>query len=243
MRRCCTTICSPRASTETPTKPSNAALRFTIGRGDPDAAIAGGAYGRFRANSRRWPVHQGYIEPHACVASWNADGQAQVWASSQGAFMIRTLCAAILGISQADIRVTPLEIGGGFGGKTTVYLEPVAMVLSRKSGRPVRLAMSRATCSALPARRPAASSKSRIGADADGTITGVVMEFKMLGGAFPGSDTHSGAMSALAHYNIANSRVTGWDVLCNIGQHRRLSRARRAADDLSGRKLHRRAGA
>ena len=65
------------------------------------------------------PVHQGYIEPHACVAAWNSDGQAQIWASSQGHFMIRELTAAILKIPQANIRVTPLEIGGGFGGKET----------------------------------------------------------------------------------------------------------------------------
>ena len=199
---------------EKPTKPSNAALRFTIGRGDPDAAIAAAhtvVSGKFSALA----VHQGYIEPHACVASWNGDGQAQVWASSQGAFAIRTLCASILGLSQADIRVTPLEIGGGFGGKTTVYLEPVAMVLSRKSGRPVRLAMSRGDVFRASGPAPGGEFEITMGADADGTITGVVLDFKMLGGAFPGSDTHSGAMSALGHYTVANSRVTGWDVLCN----------------------------
>lgn len=199
---------------EKPEHPSNAALCFTVGRGDPDAAIAAAhtvVSGRFSALA----VHQGYIEPHACVASYNADGQVQVWASSQGAFMIRTLCSSILGISQADIRVTPLEIGGGFGGKTKVYLEPVAIVLSRKSGRPVRLAMSRTDVFRASGPAPGVEADITVGADADGMITGVVMEFKMLSGANPGNDTHSGAMSALAHYNIANCRVTGWDVLCN----------------------------
>jgi CO/xanthine dehydrogenase Mo-binding subunit len=200
---------------EKPTAPSNAALRFTIGRGDPDAAIASAhavVSGRFSA----LPVHQGYIEPHACVASWNGDGQAQVWCSSQGAFMMRSLCASILGISQADIRVIPLEIGGGFGGKTTVYLEPVAMLLSRKSGRPVKLTMNRGDVFRATGPAPGGEIEISMSADADGTITGVAMEFKLLGGAFPGSDTHSGAMSALAHYDIANCRVTGWDVLCNM---------------------------
>jgi CO/xanthine dehydrogenase Mo-binding subunit len=199
---------------EKPDQPSNAALCFTVGRGDPDAAIAAAhtvVSGRFSALA----VHQGYIEPHACVANYNADGQVQVWASSQGAFMIRTLCSSILGISQADIRVTPLEIGGGFGGKTKVYLEPVAIVLSRKSGRPVRLAMSRADVFRASGPAPGVEADITLGAAADGTITGVVMEFKMLSGANPGNDTHSGAMSALAHYNVANCRVTGWDVLCN----------------------------
>ena len=198
-----------------PDKPSNVALRFGIGRGDPDAALAG-AHVVVSGSFSALPVHQGYIEPHACVAAWNSDGQAQIWASSQGAFMIRSLTASILGISQADIRVTPLEIGGGFGGKTTVYLEPVAMVLSRKSGRPVRLEMSRSEVFRATGPAPGGEMDIQMAADADGTITGVVLEFKLLGGAYPGSDTHSGAMSALAHYNIANSRVTGWDVLCNM---------------------------
>ena len=198
-----------------PDKPSNIALRFGIGRGDPDTAIAG-AHAVVSGSFSALPVHQGYIEPHACVASWNADGQAQIWASSQGAFMIRTLTANILGLNIADIRVTPLEIGGGFGGKTTVYLEPVAMVLSRKSGRPVRLEMSRSEVFRASGPAPGGRMDIQMSADADGTITGVVLDFKLLGGAYPGSDTHSGAMSALAHYNVANCRITGWDVLCNM---------------------------
>jgi CO/xanthine dehydrogenase Mo-binding subunit len=199
---------------EKPSKPSNAALCFTIGRGDPDEALKN-AHTVVSGSFSALPVHQGYIEPHAAVASWNADGQAQIWASSQGAFNIRTLCASILGISQSNIRVMPLEIGGGFGGKTTVYLEPVAMVLSRKAGRPVRLTMSRGDVFRASGPAPGGVMDIKMGADADGTITGVVLEFKMLAGAYPGSDTHSGAMSALGHYNIANCRVTGWDVLCN----------------------------
>ncbi len=198
-----------------PTVPSNAALRYSIGRGDPAAALAR-AHTVVSGSFSALPVHQGYIEPHACVASWNSDGQAQIWASSQGAFMIRSLTAAILGISLADIRVTPLEIGGGFGGKTTVYLEPVAMLLSRKSGEPVRLVMNRDDIFRASGPAPGGEIEISMGADADGTITAVELEFKFLGGAYPGSDTHAGAMSALAHYNIADCRVTGWDVLCNM---------------------------
>ena len=89
------------------------------------------------------PVHQAYLEPHACVVSVGADGNATVWASSQGQFMIRAYCAKLLGIDMAQIRVMPAEIGGGFGGKTVVYLEPVALALSKKAGRPVKIVMSR----------------------------------------------------------------------------------------------------
>src|SRR5258708_30385154 len=82
-------------------------------------------------------------QPHACVVSAASDGEVQIWASSQGQFMIRAYCAKLLGIDMANIRVMPAEIGGGFGGKTLVYLEPVALVLSRKTGRPVKIVMTR----------------------------------------------------------------------------------------------------
>jgi CO/xanthine dehydrogenase Mo-binding subunit len=200
---------------ETPTTPSNAAVRFVIAKGDPEAALAGSAVvveGSFSTQ----PVHQGYIEPHGCVVSWNADGQAQIWASSQGAFMIRQLTAAILGLKQADIRVTPLEIGGGFGGKTTIYLEPVAMLLSRKSGRPVRIVMTRDEVFRASGPAPGTEATIRIGAAADGTLTGAIIEFKNRSGAFPGADVHPAASHALAHYRVPAVRVTGWEVLCNM---------------------------
>ena len=204
---------------EKPTKPSNVSLRFELARGDAAGAIAatpgqGGAVVEGRYTTQ--PVHQGYIEPHACVASWQADGTAQIWASSQGAFMIRSLTSAMLGISVADIRVTPLEIGGGFGGKTLVYLEPVAMLLSRKAGRPVRLAMSRGDVFRASGPAPGGEIDIRLAASADGKLTGAEIEFTYRGGAFPGSDTHPAAMSALACYPVDDFRVTGWDVVCNM---------------------------
>jgi CO/xanthine dehydrogenase Mo-binding subunit len=200
---------------EAPTKPSNAALRFVMARGDAAKALEGAAVissGRYTTQL----VHQGYIEPNACVVSWGADGQAQIWASSQGAFMIRSLTAAILGLRISDIRVTPLEIGGGFGGKTTVYLEPVAMLLSRKCGHPVRLTIKRSDIFRATGPAPGGIIDVRLGATADGTLLGAEITFKYRGGAFPGSDTHAGAMSALAHYRLADFHITGWDVLCNL---------------------------
>src|SRR6187431_122819 len=81
------------------------------------------------------PVHQGYIEPHACVASVSEDGQADVWVTTQGHWIVRAHCARLLGWDVGRVRVTSSEIGGGFGGKTVVYLEPIALALSQKAGR------------------------------------------------------------------------------------------------------------
>lgn len=197
-----------------PEKPSNASMRVEKVAGEVAAAMAGAA-ATVAARYTLEPVHQGYIEPHACVASWNADGQAQVWCSSQGHFAVRSLVASTLAIPQADIRVMPLEIGGGFGGKTTVYLEPVALLLSRKSGRPVRLAMSREEVFKASGPAPGAVVDVKLGAAADGTLIAADVEFLYHSGAYPAITAHSGVGSAIGHYKIADYRVVGTEVLCN----------------------------
>ena len=88
-------------------------------------------------------VHQGYIEPQVVVADWNQDGQLRIWTATQGSFTCRQQTAELLNLPVSRVTVTPCEIGGGFGGKITVYLEPVAAVLSKKSGRPVKISMQR----------------------------------------------------------------------------------------------------
>ena len=118
-------------------------------------------------------VHQGYIEPHACVVDTGADGKANVWASSQGHFMVRAITAAVLGWETSRIKVTPAEIGGGFGGKTTVYLEPVAARLSEKAGRPVKLVMSREEVLRSSGPAPGAKLRIKIGATSDGELTAI----------------------------------------------------------------------
>lgn len=197
-----------------PDKPSNCPQQVALERGDIAAALAGAAKvvtGRYTTEF----VHQGYIEPHTCVASWGADGQAQIWASSQGHFSIRSLTASVLGIAMADIRVHPLEIGGGFGGKTGIYLEPVAMLLSRKAGRPVRLAMTRAEVFAATGPAPGAVIELKIGAAADGTLVGAEIDFIYNAGAYPGMTVHSGLVCSIGHYNVANVRIFGREALTN----------------------------
>src|ERR1700704_5127865 len=87
-------------------KPSNIAGRIEVKKGD----IA-------RTFTTR-PVHQGYIEPHACLVSVAPDNKATIWSSSQGQFMVRAMTAYLTGFPQSDIRAIPAEIGGGFGGQT-----------------------------------------------------------------------------------------------------------------------------
>jgi CO/xanthine dehydrogenase Mo-binding subunit len=197
-----------------PAQPSNIARRHKSVRGDPEAAFAAAdvvVEGRYVTQA----VHQGYIEPHACVAAWGEDGRCEVWSSSQGQFMVRTYCAKVLGLEISDVRVTPAEIGGGFGGKTTVYLEPVALALSRASGHPVKMVMSREEVFRATGPTSGAVILVRLGATTDGTITAADVELKFQAGAFPGSPVGAACMTSLACYDIANFVVTGWDVVNN----------------------------
>ena len=161
-------------------------------------------------------VHQGYIEPQNGTALYNPDGQVTIWCSTQGAFGVREQVAEILEIPVSNIRVIPMEIGGGFGGKNGVYLEPLAVLLSLKSGyRPVKLTMSRADV--LTSTGPTSGSyiKLKMGADASGRITAAEATLIYEVGAFPGGSVGGGMGVMLAPYRIENAVIDGYDVLVN----------------------------
>ena len=99
-------------------------------------------------------VHQGYIEPQSATALWNNDGRAYIWCSTQGAFWARDQIAFILDLPVSRVKVTPMEVGGAFGGKIRVYVEPIAALLSKKAGFPVRIVMPRRMSSRALGPRP-----------------------------------------------------------------------------------------
>src|ERR1700724_3633033 len=113
-----------------PTKPSNVAKMVRFAIGDVEAGFREAEVVIERRYTTK-PVHQAYIEPHACVVSVAADGQTTICSSSQGQFMVRAYCAKLLGIDISQIRAIPAEIAGGFAGKTLVYLEPLALAMSQ----------------------------------------------------------------------------------------------------------------
>jgi xanthine dehydrogenase molybdenum-binding subunit len=160
-------------------------------------------------------VHQGYIEPHSSTALWAPDGRVTVWTSTQGPFGIRTQTAAILDIPESSVKVVPMEIGGGFGGKLNTYLDPVAALLSKKSGRPVKIAMSRTEVFEATGPTSATYIRAKIGADASGKITAAQLYMIYEAGAYPGSPVGAGANNGLAPYAIENLLVDGYDVVCN----------------------------
>ena len=160
-------------------------------------------------------VHQGYIEPQPATALWNEDGRLHIWCSTQGAFTARDACAKILDIPVSKIRVVPMEIGGGFGGKIDVYLEPVAALLSKKTGQAVKMVMSRVEVFEGTGPTSGSYVKVKIGAKKDGTITGAQAYLAYEAGAFPGSPVGAAGMSVFAAYNIENVVIDGYDVVVN----------------------------
>jgi CO/xanthine dehydrogenase Mo-binding subunit len=160
-------------------------------------------------------VHQGYIEPHSATAMWGEDGKLTVWCSSQGHFQIRDLTSLVLGIPVSQIKVVPMEIGGGFGGKTVIYLEPVAAALSKKAGRPVKISMARPEV--FEATGPTSGSfiRVKIGANKEGMITAADVTMMYEAGGFPGSPIIQACQCVLTPYEVANGRIEGYDVVVN----------------------------
>ncbi|MDP4908852.1 MAG: xanthine dehydrogenase family protein molybdopterin-binding subunit [Burkholderiaceae bacterium] len=197
-----------------PTKPSNITKRLEFKVGDLDAGFAA-ADEIVEMSFKTAAVHQGYIEPHSCLARYGADGQCELWSASQGHFVVRAYTAKLLGMEIGNLVVHPAEIGGGFGGKTVVYVEPIAVALSRKTGHPVKIMMSREDVFKATGPTSGGSMTVKIGVKKDGTLVAADGVFKLQAGAFPGSPVMNAAMCAFAPYIIPNVRTVGFDVVSN----------------------------
>lgn len=198
----------------TPQTPSNVSNRAEFGHGDVDAGFAK-AEVIVERSYKTEQTHQGYIEPHACVANCNPDGTADLWVCTQGHFVFRQTCADLLGLEVSKLRVTSSEIGGGFGGKTHVWAEPVALALSRKAGRPVKLVMSREEVFRASGPTSATSIDVKIGARKDGKITAATATLRYTCGPYAGEWAEIGAMTSFACYDLENVKTIGFEVLVN----------------------------
>ncbi len=197
-----------------PTTPSNVANRAELGHGDVEAGFAA-ADVTVERSYKTEQTHQGYIEPHACVASCNPDGTAELWVCTQGHFVYRQKCAELLGLEVSKLRVTSSEIGGGFGGKTHVWAEPVALALSRKANRPVKLVMSREEVFRASGPTSATSIDVKIGATRDGRITAASATLRYTNGPYADMWAELGAMTAFACYDLEHVKTVGYEVLVN----------------------------
>ena len=195
-------------------KPTNIAKHFVFEKGDISAGFAGADVIVEREFDTTM-VHQGYIEPHNATVLWNTDDKITVWLSTQGSFTARQQTAELLKVPISRVKVIPTEIGGGFGGKISVYLPPVAAVLSRKSGRPVKLIMSRTSVFEATGPTPGSHMRVKLGATKDGKLLAGEAWIAFEAGAYTGSPIGPACMCVFACYDLPNGRVEGFDVCVN----------------------------
>lgn len=195
-------------------RPTNIARRLEMSHGDLEAGFED-ADVIVEREFETGTYHQGYIEPHTATALWDRDGQLTIWNSSQGHFGGRDQLAELFQMPISEITVVPMEIGGGFGGKTILYLEPVAALLSKQTGRPVQVNMTRTEVLEASGPTSASKSRARIGAKRDGTIVAAEVHIAYEAGAFPGAPMPSGVRCALGPYDVPNQLVEGYEVVVN----------------------------
>ena len=193
---------------------SNLATHTQHKLGDPDKAFAS-ADVVIEREFQTATVHQGYIEPHNATAMWNTDGQLTIWTSTQGSFAARAQSGAVLDIPISKIKVVPQEIGGGFGGKIPIYLEPVAALLSQKSGQPVKIIMTRPSVFESTGPTPGSYIKIKMGASKEGKIVAADAYIAFESGAYPGGLVGAAAMCVFSCYDIADGLIDCYDVVLN----------------------------
>ena len=198
-------------------KPGNIANHFQHTLGDIDRGFAEADIVVEREFSTQ-TVHQGYIEPHNVTAHWNLDDQITVWTSTQGPFEVRDQVADILGVPTSSVRVVPAEIGGGFGGKFRVYQEPTAAFMSRMTGKPVKMVMSRTEVLKATGPTPGSYMTVKMGATRDGRLVAAQAYLAYEAGAYPGSPVGAGAGCIFSPYDIPNVVIDGYDVVVNKPQ-------------------------
>jgi len=158
--------------------------------------------------------HQGYMEPHGAVAQVDASGEVTVWTTTQGHFGTQSGLSHIFGIPASKIRVIATEVGGAFGGKTSMSVEPACVALAMKAHQPVKIILTRYEDFISSHPGPACTAHVKIGVKNDGTLT--AMQVKQIwdagayGGVFVGSFPRTRGL-----YKIPNLKVDVISIFTN----------------------------
>ena len=190
------------------------ASRIQLGNGDPEQGFAEADLVLEREYTAE-TIHQGYIESHVTTVTWDSNDYVTVWTATQGQFALRDHLADIIQVPISNINVVPMEIGGGFGGKERLYIDPVAAFLSRKSQCPVKIAMRRDEVFRATGPSSGTHIKLKFGVKRDGTLTAADLHMAYEAGAYAGGPLFLGIMSATSRYNIPNIHIDGFDVIVN----------------------------
>jgi len=162
-------------------------------------------------------VHQGYLEPRAALASVDADGKVTIWTDNQGLFQAQELCAEFLNIPVSHVKVMPIEVGGAFGGKQSQPLSPLCALLARKTGRPVKMVLTREEDLTAGCPAPESRITLKMGMDKAGHITAASFTLILDIGALNRQvyDSMGSTMLGLSLYRIPNLSLNIYNVVTN----------------------------
>jgi CO/xanthine dehydrogenase Mo-binding subunit len=194
-------------------KPPNVSGVVSLKRGNADAALKT-ADVVVKGTYRLAGVHHSPMEPHVSMVRPEPDGGMTVWAPTQGPFEVRNGVAKLLGIPPTKVRVVPMPVGGGFGGKVWL-LEALLVLLARRTGRALRLNLTRQQVFGVARSAPAARFDVELGAKRDGTLVALRVRFHYDNGATAG--WHAGITGSFltGTYQCPNFEITGFEVSTN----------------------------
>lgn len=197
--------------------PANNYTSFDWAKGDVEAGLASADV--VVENTFTTPrQHQAYMEPHSCVVQFDDDGHLHAWQGNKSPHPAKRFLGIATGMEKDDITLHPVTIGGDFGGKGSVMPIPIAVMLAKASGRPVKIVLDYSED--LIAANPRHSSiiHMRTGVNRDGTIVAhdsiVIFDSGAYAGYKPGGHL-GGAGAAAGPYKIPNGRVVEHQVYTN----------------------------
>jgi len=202
------------AADEAPTdRPPNVSGVAHLTRGDTDAALKSADI-VISATYEIARAHQSFMEPHVSVVRPEPDGGLTIWSSTQGPFVVRDDIAQLTGLPTRKVRVMPMPVGGGFGGKIEL-LEPLLALLALRLRRPVRLVLARSHEFVVGRPAPSAHFELELGARRDGTLVALRGRFRYDNGASAG--WHGGLTAGFlaGTYRIPNFDLQGLEVATN----------------------------
>lgn len=163
-------------------------------------------------------VHHGAIEPHICIASWSRTGEIHIWEPQRAPFRTRLMLSTVFAIPCSKVHIHGTTMGGSFGSKEGLMIEPIAVLLAKKTGRPVKIRFDRKESMVSTFTRHRVNVYGKIGVDKKGAIKALEMTAIINAGPYCGDTTNvQGNMSnkIFKLYKIPNIRFTGRSVYTN----------------------------
>ncbi len=197
--------------------PNNLFIHSKLRHGDLDAAFAE-ADEIFEDTFTSPLAQQTSLEPHVAAAQWDGE-RLTIWTASQAPFMVKRVVSEVLGLPQEAVRVIVPPLGGSYGGKGHIRIEPLVAALARKTnGRPVKFVLSRAEEFATVTKH-AASLTLKTGVRRDGTFAARQVTIYWNGGAYADASPlliPQGMVRSIGPYRIPAVHVDSYGVYTNL---------------------------